>query len=136
MLRISPKAYATAALAGFAVLAMAAAPAEPFHVHLSRSEPMADSTVTTAPTTIKLWFSAPVQVAVTTVRVQAHDGTSMTTAPVRQQGTGANAPLVATLPNPLTNGRYTVQWRTMSSDGHAVNGSFAFTVAVAGTPAN
>ena len=135
MLRISRKTYGTAALAGLCAIALGAAAPQPFHVHLARSEPMADSTVTAAPTTIKLWFSAPVQVAVTTVRVQAHDGTSMTSAPVHQQGSGANAPLVATLPNPLTNGRYTVNWRTMSSDGHAVSGTFAFTVA-AGTPAN
>lgn len=135
MLRISRKTYGTAALAGLCAIAMAAAPPQPFHVHLTRSEPMADSTVTTAPTTIKLWFSAPVQVAVTTIRVQAHDGTSMTSAPVHQQGTGATAPLVATLPAPLANGRYSVTWRTMSTDGHAVNGTFAFTVA-AGTPAN
>ena len=116
---------ASAAVLAFA--ALAAAPA-PVHVHLTRSEPMADSTVSTAPSDIKLWFSAPVQVAVTTLRVAAVDGTSSATVPVRQ-ATGSNAPLVAALPRPLANGRYTVNWRTMSRDGHAINGTFAFTVA-------
>jgi len=107
----------------------------PLHVHLSKSEPMADSTVTVAPTTVKLWFSAPVQVAVTTVRVSATDGTSMSALPV-QRATGDNAPLVATLPSPLANGRYSVAWRTMSRDGHAVAGTFAFTVAASATNSN
>ena len=135
MLGISRKTLGTAALAGLCAISLAAASPQPFHAHLTRSEPMADSTVTTAPTTVKLWFSEAVQVAVTTIRVQAHDGSSMTSAPVHQQGTGAAAPLIATLPHPLANGRYTVTWRTMSADGHAVNGTFAFTVA-SGLPAN
>lgn len=116
---------ASAAVLGIAVLA--AAPA-PVHVHLKRSEPMADSTVTTAPTEIRLWYSAPVQVAVTTVRVAAVDGTSQATIPVRA-GTGENAPLIAALPRPLANGRYSVAWRTMARDGHVLTGTFSFTVA-------
>ena len=127
MKTLALKLGSAATAAVVALAGLAAAPA-PVHVHLTRSEPMADSTVSTAPGDIKLWFSAPVQVAVTTVRVAAVDGTSAATVPVRQ-ATGANAPLVAALPRPLANGRYTVNWRTMSRDGHAINGTFAFTVA-------
>ena len=116
-----------ASAAVLALAALAAAPA-PMHVRLTKSEPMADSTVVAAPTEIKLWFSAPVQVPVTTVRVSAVDGTSQATIPVRASS-GSNAPLVAALPRPLTNGRYSVAWRTMSRDGHVISGTFAFTVA-------
>ena len=134
MKTLALKLGSAASAAVFALAALAAAPA-PVHVHLTRSEPMADSTVTTPPSEIKLWFSAPVQTAVTTVRVAAVDGTSSATVPVRQ-ASGTDAPLVATLPRPLATGRYTVAWRTMSRDGHAINGTFAFRVAPSSPASN
>lgn len=38
--------------------------------------------------------------------------------------------LTGTLAAPLENGAYTVNWNSISEDGHPLNGTFAFTVAV------
>ena len=118
-----------AAIAVLGGTAMAAAPASK-HVHLARSEPMADSTLTAPPAAIRLWFSAPIQVAVTTVRVADSTGAAVATAPARM-GTGAGAPVIADVRGQVTDGHYSVAWRTMSRDGHAVSGTFGFAVASA-----
>jgi hypothetical protein len=121
------------ALAALAATALAAAPAAK-HVHLSRSEPMADSTVRAAPAAIKLWFSAAVQISVTSVRVTGPDGAAVETAAPRM-GEGPNAPVIADVRGQLKPGRQQVAWRTMSRDGHPVAGAFAFTFAPAGAAA-
>ncbi len=103
------------------------------HLRLERSEPMADSTVASAPTAIRLWFSQPPELNVTSVRLTGEDG--------RVAGLGAltraresTAPVVAPVQGMLAAGRYIVAWRTMSRDGHVVSGTFGFTVA--GTPSH
>ena len=105
-----------------------------FHVHLLRSEPRPDSTLAAAPTAIKLWFSAPVELSVTSVHVtDAANHAVATTAAT--QATGANQPVVFPITGPLSPGRYSVSWRAMSRDAHLVRGTFAFTVAPAVAPA-
>lgn len=119
----------TMAVAALGATAIGAAP-EAKHVHLSRSEPMADSTTTTPPTAIRLWFSAAVQVNVTTVRVTDAAGAAVATATPRRE-TGTNPAIAAEFRDPVANGRYSVAWRTMSRDGHPVSGTFNFAVAAA-----
>jgi copper resistance protein C len=113
--------------------ALAAAPAA-LHTHLTRSEPAGMSTVRTAPTEIRLWFSAPIQINVTTVRLTGPDGAAVEVA-APANGDGANPPVVALVRGQLKPGRQQVTWRTMSRDGHAVSGTFAFTLAPAGASA-
>jgi len=108
--------------------ALAAAPTAKKHTHLERSEPAKDSTITVAPTAIKLWFSEPVQIRVTTVRVTSADSAAVALSPARM-GTGAHAPVILDVRGPVAPGRYAVAWRTMSRDGHPVSGTFAFVLA-------
>jgi methionine-rich copper-binding protein CopC len=110
---------------------LAAAPAAK-HVHLTRSEPSSDSTVTAAPSAIRLWFSGAVQLAVTTVRLTGPDGAAVATAPPRA---GEDAVVVIEVRGSLKPGRQRVRWRTMSRDGHPVAGEFAFRFAPAVPPA-
>ncbi len=105
------------------------------HVHLLRSEPAADSTLHAAPTEIRFWFSAPVQVPVMTVRMTDSTNHPVETAKVRL-GTGANAPVIADIKGRVVPGRYTVSWRTMSRDGHVVSGHFHFTLAAPAAPSH
>ena len=42
---------------------------------------------------------------------------------------GADRSVVANVQGRLSPGRYTVAWRTMSRDGHAMRGTIPFTVA-------
>lgn len=125
--------YQLVAVAALGLTALAAGPAA-VHTHLERSEPGADSTVAVAPTEIKLWFSGPVQVRVTTVRLTGADSAAVALSAARM-GTGTKAPVILDVLGTVAPGRYTVAWRTMSRDGHAVSGTFAFTLAAPGTPA-
>jgi methionine-rich copper-binding protein CopC len=113
--------------------ALAAAPAAKKHTHLERSEPAKDSTITVAPTAIKLWFSEAIQIHVTTVRVTRADSSALDLSAARM-GTGQHAPVIADIRGQVAPGRYSVAWRTMSRDGHAVSGTFAFTLAAPATP--
>jgi hypothetical protein len=119
--------YRVVAVAALALAALAAAPAAK-HTHLERSEPGADSTISVAPTAIKLWFSGPIQISVTTVRVTGADNAALDLSAARL-ATGEHAPVVADVRGTVAPGRYTVAWRTMSRDGHPVSGTFAFTFA-------
>src|SRR4029077_19419784 len=71
--------------------ALAAAPVA-LHTHLVRSDPVANATVRTAPTSIQLWFSGPIQINVTTVRLTGPDGAAVDVAGPAM-GEGANPPV-------------------------------------------
>jgi methionine-rich copper-binding protein CopC len=107
----------------------------PFHVRLLRTSPKADTTVSGAPTDVRLWFSEPTELAVTSLRVTSAKGVGVAvTAPTRD--TKPDAPVIAAITGAMAPGRYTVIWRTMSHDGHAVHGTFAFTVTASKKPAS
>jgi hypothetical protein len=123
--------YRVVAVAALGLAALAAAPALK-HTRLKRSEPMADSTVAVPPRAIRLWFSEPVQISVTTVRLT--EGIAGSTARVIEttpphMDSGADAPVIAEIRGPMALGRFNVAWHTMSRDGHAVSGTFKFSVA-------
>ena len=106
------------------------------HLRLTKSEPAADTTITSV-TAVKLWFSQPVELGVTTVRLAAEGNRNIELAALTKASREVGTPVVAGIPGTIEPGRYTVTWRTMSRDGHAVNGTFGFTLAAAaGTPAN
>ena len=98
------------------------------HVHLERSDPSAQATLAAAPGAIRLWFSAPVQVGITTIHLTSAAGQAIETARPHQ-GEGADAPVIAEVRGALPAGAFQVSWRTMSRDGHVVSGAFAFSVA-------
>lgn len=96
------------------------------HLHLKRSSPAADTTLTSAPDAIRLWFTEAPDLAVTRITVTSGAKAIPTAKPTR--ATAADAPVVASFVAPPSAGLYTVAWKTMSKDGHVVQGTFAFTV--------
>lgn len=96
------------------------------HVHLKRSEPVAGSRVG-SPQVIRLWFSERPEVQFTGVTLKDGTGREFSVGPPQ---TDSSDPLAvsfavsATLPA----GKYTVVWRTVSSDGHPSHGAFDFLV--------
>ncbi|WP_396220648.1 copper resistance protein CopC [Gemmatimonas sp.] len=97
------------------------------HLKLLRSFPAADTTLTSSPDAVRLWFSEATELPATKIEVKTQTGAAvMTAAPTRTADKGA--PAVAMFKSPLTAGRYTVTWKAMSKDGHVVNGTIAFTV--------
>ena len=95
------------------------------HLELSKSEPRADSSITVAPKELKLWFSEPVHVAMTSVRLVAHDSANVVL-DKPTQATAAGSPVVFPVKGVMKAGQYRVSWKTMGNDGHAVSGEFKF----------
>lgn len=112
----------TAALLGALVV-----PPAMMHTHLTDSYPKKDSTVAVAPDQIRLWFNEPVSVSLSRITLLAPDSSRVTLGKVRD--TDDTLSVAAPVQAPLAPGRYIVQWRTGSRDGHLVKGDYAFTLA-------
>jgi copper transport protein len=115
---------AAAALAAAFLLAWPAAARA--HAGLVSSAPAAGDTLRQAPGELLLRFTEPVDASSSGVVLLGWDGRAVTLAP-RRVATDVTA-FAASLP-PLRPGGYRVQWRTLSADGHPVDGSFVFYVA-------
>ncbi len=99
------------------------APATPAHSLLIASSPAADAVVTSAPG-VALRFNNRIEKKLSQIRFVPPRGEPQVL-PLRTGG--AVDALEAPLP-PLMPGRYRVEWRVLSTDGHVVSGAFAFSV--------
>lgn len=105
------------------------------HARLVRSEPAADSTVTTSPRQVVLYFSEALAADGTnTVVVLDASGAQVSAGAAQMRATDTTAMQVPLQPS-LTAGWYTVQWKNMSIDGDAAEGAYRFQVAAPGAPA-
>ncbi|WAL69925.1 copper resistance protein CopC [Amycolatopsis cynarae] len=122
------KAFTTLALAGVAMLAMAT-PALAHNVLIS-TDPGKDASLEAGPARITLTFDAPVQGGdINQVAVVGPDNTQWAEGSVEVNSNVVTAPL-----RPLgPAGVYTVGYRILSADGHAVTGEYKFTLTRAGT---
>lgn len=100
------------------------------HAKLIASTPTAGESLAAPPQQISLTFSEPVTPAANTVTIAGTDGSSWTV------GQPAIAGAVVTVPvQPVgPAGAYTLTWQVVSSDGDEINGTIAFTMAVAAAP--
>ena len=97
-----------------------------FHLRLTKSEPAKDATVE-APRVLRLWFSEPATLAVTSVKLKGADDADVALAKPSFSG-DASQPIEVAVTGMLKPGRYTVSYRTASKDMHPVTGEFSFTV--------
>ena len=97
------------------------------HNHLVKSMPAAGEQLVTAPREIRLWFNERPEIPFTSVTLLREDSTKIAT--IKAVATTDSMAAAAPLPAPLAAGTYLVNWRTASSDGHAIRGTFGFTVA-------
>jgi len=97
------------------------------HAHLVKSEPAENARLTTSPAWIQLWFSEPVLLEKTTIRLKDSAGVVMPTASITR-GKGARSVRVA-VQKALKPGRYTVEWKNQALNGHPESGSYNFSVA-------
>jgi copper resistance protein C len=130
------RTLALAAVIGSAVMTAVAVPTSSMHAearrHLSLKAafPAKDTTLTSAPDAVRLWFSEPADLAATKITVKTDGGAAVATAALTR-GAQRDDPVVALFTAPPANGRYVIDWRTMSKDGHVVKGTHAFTVRTA-----
>jgi methionine-rich copper-binding protein CopC len=94
------------------------------HSLLIASVPSADAVVNAAPA-VSLRFNNRIEKKLSQIRLVSPRGEAQT---LTLRTDGAVDALEAPLP-PLATGRYRVEWRVLSTDGHVVSGTFAFSVA-------
>ena len=98
-----------------------------FHNHLVKSVPGAGDTVATSPKEVRLWFNEPPEIPFTSVTLLTADSTKIATikAVATEDSMAVSAPLAA----PLQSGSYLITWRSASRDGHAIRGTYGFSIA-------
>jgi len=106
----------------------AAGDVDAMHLHLERSDPAKDATLTTSPEQISLWFNQSPQIGGTSVRLVPPVGEPLPTGEAKLAGDDDKL-VVAAVTGSMPDGDYTVVWRAMASDGHVVRGEFGFKVA-------
>lgn len=99
------------------------------HNHLVKSAPLDGERLTAAPKEIRLWFAERPEIAFTSVTLMQADSTKIATIKAVATADSMAAAVPLMLPTPLAAGKYLVAWRTASSDGHAIRGTFGFSIA-------
>jgi hypothetical protein len=95
------------------------------HAQLDRANPPVGGTVTAAPRAVTLTFSENVEPAFSSIRVEDASGARVDQGKA-QSGGARNVLRVGV--KPLAAGAYKVIWKTLSTDTHATEGSFSFSV--------
>lgn len=101
------------------------------HTVLTGTEPVADSTLNIGPARVAATFNETLQPAFAAMTVVGPDGNLWSQGDTVVNGATASVGL-----RPLgPSGRYTVNYRVTSADGHVVSGSWSFAVTVSSTGA-
>lgn len=102
------------------------------HLAVSKTFPATDSTVTTTPDHLQVWFTQAPTVPVSALSLEGPKGkVELGKVAAGQTDGKADRSLVAPISGPLEPGKYTATWKTSGSDGHILTGTFAFTYAPA-----
>ncbi len=100
-------------------------PTSALHTELVSSNPADGDLLTASPAAVRLVFSGPVEATLSMIRLVTADGAQLEFDPSSED---EGRVLVARLPG-LANGNYTIEWSTVSVDGHKVEGRLTFKVA-------
>lgn len=104
-----------------------------FHAHLVRAEPAVNDTISATPKAVRLWFSEPVELGLSRVKVVRMGGDTVKTSVLRHEGTAATTAALDLASPPSAPGTYVVTYRVVSRDGHPTAGSYNFVLKGAGT---
>ena len=118
------------AAAALGLAGVLGAPAAAAHDRLESSDP-ADGATVTSPAAVTLTFTADQLPVGAIVEVLGPDGASWSDGDPTVEGTQVVQALQADPPA----GAYTVRWRSVSGDGHPIEGELGFTVEAAEAPA-
>jgi methionine-rich copper-binding protein CopC len=123
--------FAAAALVGaaLAVIALAGAGTASAHAIRISTDPAPDSSVDVGPSRVSATFNERLQTNFAAMTVVGPDENLWSTGPADISGAIASVAL-----RPLgPTGKYTVNYRVTSADGHVVSGAWSFDLTVAGT---
>lgn len=98
------------------------------HTELQHSEPKDGATLKQPPSEIRMWFSEPMKVALSTVQVRSGQGEEVDTGNLHAD---AQTPSLVhlSLKKNLSPGTYKVSWTAVAEDMHVSKGGFTFMVA-------
>lgn len=98
------------------------------HARLKRANPPVGGVISAAavPAELEVWFSEPVEPAMSSMEVRAGDGARVDRGDLRGDAADRTRLRLGLLP--LSPGPYRVLWRVVSRDTHRTNGSFPFRV--------
>jgi methionine-rich copper-binding protein CopC len=105
------------------------------HARLVRSQPAKDARVTTAPASVELWFNELLDHGFNGIEVFAAGEKASKQRTNLTQGAAVVDPADRTHMSvslqPLSPGRYVIEYRVLSRDGHSAPGRITFTVVAA-----
>lgn len=120
-----------AAILLLTIAAVSGAPAAMAHTALTATDPAVDAILTAGPSRVSATFNEELQTTFAAMTVVGPDGNLWSSGDPEVHGT-----VVSVGVRPLgPSGRYTVNYRVTSADGHVVSGSWSFTVTVPSTGA-
>lgn len=102
------------------------------HTHLVKAEPAVDTTLSTAPKALRLWFNTRPEVAFSGATLLGADNSPV--AVVKLAATDDTLSVAGAIPVALDPGTYVVAWKTAATDGHVVRGRYSFTYTPAARP--
>ena len=79
-----------------------------------------------SPTEVRLWYSEKPEARLSTITVQGSDSAKVTLGKVRT--TDNPTSIAADIADTLRPGTYLVKWKTAGRDGHALRGSYTFSI--------
>ncbi len=96
------------------------------HARLVKADPAVGASVTRAPSRLRLRFNEVIRPAASGLRLTWPDGHSAVLTLAKDAG-DPNA-VTAAAPGVLPPGKYKVEWRALSPDGHHTQGDYGFTI--------
>ena len=96
------------------------------HAHLKSAVPAPDSVVKPAPTELDLTFTEGLNLKFSGVKITGPQDLAVEIG--KATLTDGDTTLVVPFADALAAGRYKVEWRALSADGHKSKGEFGFTV--------
>jgi methionine-rich copper-binding protein CopC len=94
------------------------------HAQLQRTSPLVGSTVASAPSEVRLWFSQALEPKFTTAQLRSGSGAVVASGAVD----AADPKQIVIRVHALPAGSYKVFWKVLSVDSHHTEGSFGFEV--------
>ena len=104
-----------------------------FHAHLVRAEPAVNDTIAATPKAVRLWFSEPVELGLSRVKIVRIGGDTVKTSGLRHEGSAATSAALDLSAPPTAPGTYVVTYHVVARDGHPTTGSYNFVLRGAGT---
>lgn len=127
-LRILTATLLLGIMTGFTLMTAISTPTASAHTVLVSSDPSDGATLTAGPGRVTATFNEDLQPTFAAMTVVGPDGNLWSAGEPELRG-----PVAAVGVRPLgPTGRYTVNYRVTSSDGHVVSGSWSFTLTLAG----